>query len=134
MADTFTVGEAEDRVRDILLDDFGDSYRFTHKEIYREMQSAIERIWLRAPSSRYVNGLIVHSKFLAGTEGSDAIPDRYDDDSVAGFQAWQVNMERRWLDALVYYVVHKMYLKDDADTANAGLADRYLQLHNEALA
>ena len=129
----FTVGDVEDRVREILLDTYVNSYRFEPKEIYRALQSAIDRVRLLKPSSRYVRGNIVGAMFVDENGDTYPIPASYDDVTVSDFRAKFVNMERRWLDAVVFYVVHRMYLKDDPDTSNANLAARYLELHTEAL-
>ena len=49
------------------------------------------------------------------------------------FRAFTVNMEDRWMESLVYYVIHQMYLKDDTDTANATLAQTYYAKFTESV-
>lgn len=122
----FTIGDVEERARLILLDTYADAYRFEPKEIFAETMSALERVRLMRPASRYVGGLM-------STELDIEVPSTFTDESLAAFRETVVEMEFFWLEAVVYYVVHKMYLKDDADTQNANLAARYLELHNGAL-
>lgn len=122
----FTMGEVESRARLILLDTEESAYRFEPKEIFSETLSALERIRRERPASRYVAGLIVPDIDID-------VPSTFTPASLAGFRAEEVDMERKWIEAAVYYVVHKMYLKDDPDTTNANLAQKYLELYNDAL-
>ena len=152
MATRFKVKDVEDQARLILLDTYADEYRFEPLEMYRALVDGLERIRLMRPASRYVNGLIVEeaklqqSSFYTGglfvtldeggneTVATDELPDfATGQTDIDNFRAMYVNMERRWLPAAVYYVVHRMYLKDDPDTGNAQLAEKYLAMSNEAL-
>lgn len=128
MATKMKIGDAEDAARLILLDTYEDAYRFEPKEIYAAIASAVERIRVARPVSRYVNGLPP-----VDVEFELEIPAILDDAARTAFRALTVNMEKKWQEAVVYYIVHRMYLKDDPDTTNQGLAEKYLQLHTAAL-
>lgn len=120
MADTFTVKEAEDAARLTLLDTSPDAYRFEPKEMFAALSSAIVRIHTIRPESRYVAGLLV--------DYSLSVPAQFTDETLATYRSTEIEMERRWFDAAVYFMVYRMYLKDDPDTSNSKLADHYLQL------
>ncbi len=124
MANTIKIGDVEEAARLILLDTYADAYRFEPKEIYAAIASAVERLRVEQPVSRYVNGLgPVAVEFDYSIPASPA---------TTTWRAYEINMERKWQEAIVYYVVHKMYLKDDPDTTNANLAARYLELYTAA--
>lgn len=64
------------------------------------------------PETRYVGGNLVDVVTLPESDSSPVdVPDRY-------------------AEALVYYVVYKCYLNDDADTVNQQLAETYLGKFN----
>lgn len=123
---TFKVGEVEEQARLILLDTEESAYRFEPKEIYQAIAQGVERIRRTKPVSRYVDMLLGANVEFEHTIQSQPNPSTFRDKDI--------RMERRWLEAVVYYVVHKMYLKDDPDTTNANLAAQYLKLFNEAIA
>ena len=125
MARKFTVKDVEDGARLILLDTYEDAYRFEPKEMFAATTSAIERVRLARPASRYVGGIMVDFDL--------EVPATFTDASLAAFRNTEIEMERRWLEATIYYVVHRMYLKDDPDTKNDNLAAKYLELFNGAL-
>ena len=138
----FTVKEAEDAARLLLLDTDENAYRFEPKEIHAAMVDALERIRLERPASRYVGGILVDLRFIQISDGGqidtstivDSPPANYAvTTDVEVFRNRHVDMERRWLPAVVNYVVHRMYLKDDPDTTNANLAQKYLELYVNAL-
>lgn len=120
----FTVKEAEDAARTILLDTYEGAYRFEPKEVFEEISRALGNLRREQPASKYVAGLLVSCEL--------DVPANFTPTSLAAFRATELNMERRWMEAVVYYVVHKMYLKDDPDTTNANLAQRYLELYTAA--
>lgn len=122
------IGEAEDAARLILLDTYSDAYRFEPKEIYAALASAVEHIRVARPASRYVNGA---SPVAVGFEV--AIPATFTPETLEGFRSQEVELEKRWQEAAVYYIVHRMYLKDDPDTSNQALSEKYLQLYTVAL-
>ena len=124
MANKIKIGDVEEAARLILLDTYEDAYRFEPKEIYAAIASAVERLRVEQPVSRYVNGLGPEP-----VEFDHSIPPS---PAVAEWRTKTINMERKWQEAIVYYVVHKMYLKDDPDTTNANLAARYLELYTAA--
>jgi len=125
----FTVKEVEDAARDILLDTNEGAYRFEPKEIYSAMKDGLLRIRHERPSSRYVGGLLVDLEFVDGSTSTSDIPAVPGED----FKDYEVTMEERWKEAVVYYVVHRMYLKDDPDTKNDALAERYFNMYKTAL-
>ena len=97
----FTVGDVEEQARQILLDDYEDSYRFEPKEVYQATADAVQRVRLERPVSRYVNGLI-----SAELEAEFQIPTVVDAQNIAATRGQEIVMERKWLMAVVYYVVH----------------------------
>lgn len=121
----FKIGDVEDMARTILLDTEDDAYRFVPKEIYQALWDGLKHINNVRPESRYVNGLLVDLGFV--------LPAAYDSATVTAYRGTDVNMEDRWREAAVYYVVHRMYLKDDADTQNAALAKQYLDMFNASV-
>ena len=125
MARKFTVKDVEDGARLILLDTYEDAYRFEPKEVFAATSDALERVRLARPASRYVGGIMVDFDL--------EVPATFTDASLAAFRNTEIEMERRWLEATIYYVVHRMYLKDDPDTKNDNLAAKYLELFNGAL-
>ena len=129
----FTVGSVEDEARLILLDTHDDAYRFEPKEVYQAMKDGLLRIRRERPVSRYVGGLIVDLGFVGQTDTVTDVPAVLDAATREGFRAREVTMEERWKEAVVYYVVHRMYQKDDPDTTNANLAQKYLELYANAL-
>lgn len=127
MARKFTVKDVEDGARLILLDTYEDAYRFEPKEVFAATSDALERVRLARPASRYVGNIMVDA------ESELDIPSTFTDESLAAFRNTEIQMGRRWMEAVIFYVVHKMYLKDDPDTKNDSLAQKYLELFNGAL-
>ena len=114
-----TVKDIEEQARNILLDTDENAYRFTEKEVYLALKQGIAEVKRLRPESRYVNGLLI--------EYDLSVP------SVApagGWAAWAasqtISMDEFFQQALIFFVVYRMYLKDDADTNNAQLAKEYL--------
>ena len=127
MARKFTVKDVEDGARLILLDTYEDAYRFEPKEVFAATSDALERVRLARPASRYVGNIMVDA------ESELDIPSTFTDESLTAFRNTEIQMGRRWMEAVIFYVVHKMYLKDDPDTKNDNLAQKYLELFNGAL-
>lgn len=138
---TFKVKDVEEQARLVLLDTQEDNYRFEPKEIHAAMLDALERIRVVRPVSRYVCGILVDLAFheidvATGdvTTSVTTLPPSYGDiANVETFRNRYVTMERRWLPAVVYYVIHRMYMKDDPDTKNDELSRKYLELHTDAI-
>ena len=134
MSEKFTIAEVEDEARLILLDTQDDAYRFEPKEIYQAIKDGLLRIRRERPASRYVGGLLVDLTFGDGTtDYAPVIPQTLDDGTRETLRARIVSMESRWKEAVVFYVVHRMYQKDDPDTSNNALSEKYLQLYVNAL-
>lgn len=122
---TFTAGEVESAARLLLLDTDADAYRFEPKEVFAATASAVDRVRLERPASRYVGGCIEDYEL--------DVPSTFSPETLEAFRGTEIRMERRWREAVVYYVVHKMYLKDDPDTKNDALSQKYLELYAAAL-
>lgn len=136
----FTIKEIERQVRIKTLDTDADAYRYAPIEVYQAIRDGVRLIWHKKPESRYVDGLMVSKGLLIGGAQADfVVPETfpvtigstsYDN---AAYVALTINMEERYMEPLVYYVIHQMYLKDDTDTANSGLAKTYYEKFMEAL-
>ena len=128
----FTIKEIERQARVKLLDTYEDNYRFNPTEIFDAMRDGLRMIRNVRPESKYVDGLLTGKMLLInGLEADFDVPESFPA-TIGGttytldqFRAFTVNMEDRWMESLVYYVIHQMYLKDDTDTANATLAQTY---------
>lgn len=135
MATKFKVKEVEDAARLILLDTYDNAFRFEPKEIYAAMWDGLLRIRRERPQSRYVGGLLADLKIVGETATWTSIPAITDsgDNTRENFRDGDVEMEERWKEAVVYYVVFRMYQKDDPDTKNDALSARYFEMYNAAL-
>ncbi|MGN0847818.1 MAG: DUF6682 family protein [Kiritimatiellia bacterium] len=136
----FTINEIERQARVKLLDTYEDNYRFQPTEIFDAMRDGLRMIRNVRPESKYVKGLLTDEMLLVnGVETDFTVPASFPA-TIGGttytldqFRAFTVNMENRWMESLVYYVIHQMYLKDDTDTANANLASAYYSKFNESV-
>lgn len=137
MATKFKVKEVEDAARLILLDTYDTAFRFEPKEIYAAMWDGLLRVRRERPQSRYVGGLLSDLKIVNSTENVEwtSIPEITDsgNNTRENFRNGEVSMEERWKEAVVYYVVFRMYQKDDPDTKNDALSTRYFEMFNAAL-
>lgn len=136
----FTIKEIERQARVKLLDTYEDNYRFNPTEIFDAMRDGLRMIRNVRPESKYVDGLLTGKMLLVnGLEADFDVPESFPA-TIGGttytldqFRAFTVNMEDRWMESLVYYVIHQMYLKDDTDTANATLAQTYYARFTESV-
>lgn len=136
----FTIKEIERQARVKLLDTYEDNYRFNPTEIFDAMRDGMRMIRNVRPESKYVDGLLTGKMLLInGLEADFDVPESFPA-TIGGttytldqFRAFIVNMEDRWMESLVYYVIHQMYLKDDTDTANATLAQTYYTKFTESV-
>ena len=136
----FTIKEIERQARVKLLDTYEDGYRFNPTEIFDAMRNGLRMIRNVRPESKYVDGLLTGKMLLVnGQEADFDVPESFPA-TIGGttytldqFRAFTVNMEDRWMESLVYYVIHQMYLKDDTDTANANLAQAYYAKFTESV-
>lgn len=128
MGSKFTVGQVEDEARLILLDTDSYAYRFEPKEMYAAMKDGLLRLRREQPASKYVDGLISDLAFVGERTSTSDIPQTPDET----FRGYEVTMEERWKEAIVYYVVHRMYQKDDPDTKNDTLSARYFEMYTAA--
>lgn len=136
----FAIKEIERQVRVKLLDTYEDNYRFNPTEIFDAMRDGLRMIRNVRPESKYVNGLLTGKMLVIDGEEEDFIVPESFPATIEGttytldqYRAFTVNMEDRWMEALVYYVIHQMYLKDDTDTANAQLAQVYYTKFTESV-
>lgn len=136
----FTIKEIERQARVKLLDTYEDNYRFAPTEIFDAMRDGLRMIRNVRPESKYVDGLLTGKMLIInGLEADFDVPESFPA-TIGGttytldqFRAFTVNMEDRWMESLVYYVIHQMYLKDDTDTANATLAQTYYTKFTESV-
>lgn len=104
------------RVRILILDTNTGMPRWTDQELYDAMDDAITVIRSERPDSRYdANGALFDERYGTGTE-SDVIL-----------------LPNSFTEAMVYYMAHKCYLKDDADSVNDGKATQFYQLYQTAV-
>lgn len=121
-----TVWDIEEDVRIILNDTYEDAYRFEPKEVFKAMVQGMVNTRNVRPESRYVNGLLVDltiqvpQSFTTSPNGG----------TLKTFRERVLEIENRWREPLVFYVVSRMYMKDDADTQNANLVTQYTNLYN----
>lgn len=128
----FSIKEIEQQARIKLLDTYEDNYRFAPTEMFHAMRDGLRQIRNVRPESKYVDGLLTQKMLIVnGVETDFIVPESFPA-TIGGtsymldqYRAFIINMEDRWMESLVYYVIHQMYLKDDADTNNANLATTY---------
>lgn len=96
------------KVRSLLGDKFA-PYRWETAELRVHLASALRRLNSLVPATRYVGGAL--------TDGTD-LPEG---------DADELTVPSRYEEAVAYYVAHLCYCDDDPDTANAELANAYLQ-------
>lgn len=120
------VRDVEEDVRTILNDTYEDAYRFEPKEVFKAMVQGMVNTRNVRPESRYVNGLLVDLTI--------AVPQSFTTEPNGGslkvFRDQVLEMDDRWREPLVFYIVSRMYMKDDADTQNANLVKQYTDLYN----
>ena len=136
----FTIKEIENQARIKLLDTYSDNYRFHPTEMFHAMRDGLRMIRNIRPESRYVNCLLTDKMLIINSVESDfVVPESFpctiDGTSytLEDYRNFQINMEDRWMESLVYYVIHQMYLKDDTDTNNANLAQTYYAKFTESV-
>lgn len=136
----FTIREIERQVRVKTLDTYEDNYHFAPAEIFDAMRDGLRMIRNVRPESKYVDGLLTGKMLVVdGVESDFTVPESFPATigdttyTLDQYRAFQVNMEDRWMESLVYYVIHQMYLKDDTDTANANLAQTYYTKFTESV-
>ena len=131
-----TIKNIEDRARTLLLDTYGESCRYAPKEMFYALREGVRTLNKLRPETRYVNGLLEERALTDLSYNKrlpffvfEAEPTQVDgvNYSLDTYRNLTLNLSERYEDALVNYVVYAMYLKDDADTANAQLASAYYQ-------
>lgn len=102
----FSTSDVTAKVRRIIGDNF-EPYRWEDAEIREHLQTAIKRLNVNVPSTRYIGDDMVD--YIELPEDADA----------------DISIHDSYEESLVYYVVHLCYTKDDPDTSNAELAAAY---------
>ena len=136
----FTIKEIENQARVKLLDTYSDNYRFAPAEMFHAMRDGLRMIRNIRPESKYVDGLLTDKMLLVNNTETDFIVPESFPATINGtsytldqYRAFTINMEDRWMESLVDYVIHQMYLKDDSDTTNATLAQTYYSKFTESV-
>ena len=136
----FTIKEIENQARVKLLDTYDDNYRFEPQEMFHAMRDGLRMIRNVRPESRYVNGVLTGGMLLINGDEEDFVVPEAFPATIGGtsytldqYRTFTINMEDRWMESLVYYVISQMYLKDDIDTANANLATTYYNKFAESV-
>lgn len=113
-----TIGIMESAVREILLDSNESGYRWSSPVIFRGLRDGLKRLNSIRPESRYFGLMLVSIDFPAvdGVMTSEQI------ETVRGTT---VLIDERWIEAVVYYAVHKAYQPDNPDTMNDALSSKY---------
>lgn len=106
-----TVKSVEEKARRILQDTEKE-YRWSSKEMRDSLQEGVYALNAIRPETRYVDGELFDTVELPDSDTEE------------------LTIKNRYEEALVYYVVHKCYLNDSTDTANAQLAEMYLGKFN----
>lgn len=106
-----TVAEIERKARRILQDTVAE-YRWTSADIRDALQEGVYALNAIRPETRYVDGLLRDVIALPKTDDA------------------RIDVNDRYEEALVFYVVYKCYLVDDTDTVNQQLAETYLGKFN----
>lgn len=109
--DGMTFADIEKKARR-LLGDTTYPYHWPIEELRDHAQEGLRSINAIRPETRYVNGLVTDGTVLPST-----------DDAV-------IEMNDRYEEALVYFVVYRCYLNDNTDTENAQLSESYLSKFN----
>lgn len=82
------------------LDDTVQPYRWNDDELREHLQTALRRLNVRVPATRYVNGIVLDYITLPG-----------DDDA-------ELPVDDRYAEALALYVAYLAYYNDATDTVN----------------
>lgn len=90
----------------VKLLDTNSPYRWSEQELLDGVRMAVRHIRSIRPETRYVGGVL--------------------SDFDVGYATDEIPVDDRFEEALAYYVVYYAYLKDDADTVNAQLAESFL--------
>jgi len=124
----FTINDVEDAARTVLLDTDSSAYRYTPREIFIAIRDGMKQLRGIRPETRYVKGELtdVLLKTSAGSDQDFTIPT--DASGYDTFRTHRINMEDRWQETLAYYVIFRMYLKDDPDTVNNEQAKNYFSM------
>jgi hypothetical protein len=115
-----TIGSIEHDVRVLLLDTDESGYRFSSYNLFCGIRDGIKRLNSVRPESRYFGLALVLIDFPAVDVDMTA-------EEIETVRDTVVLVEERWIEAVVFYALHKAYLIDSSDTANAALSADYLK-------
>lgn len=116
-----TIGSLEQDVREILIDTYHTGYRWSPYVLFCGLRDGIKRLNSVRPESRYFGLTLVKIDFPAVSGSMTA-------EEIATVRATVVLVEEKWREAVVFYALHKAYMPENPDTANAELSDKYLKL------
>lgn len=114
-----TIGSIEHDVRVLLLDTGESDNRFSPYDLFCGIRDGLKRLNSVRPESRYFGLALVLITFPAISP--DMTPAE-----ITAVRETALLVEDRWIEAVVYYALHKAYLIDSSDTANAALSADYL--------
>lgn len=116
-----TIQTMEESVRGILIDIKASNYRFKPVVIFRGLRDGLKRLQSLRPESRYF-GMRLCSLDFPSVDGE------LTDEEVQEVRNTSLLIDERWIEAVVYYALHKAYQPDNPDTANDDLSGKYLKL------
>jgi hypothetical protein len=116
-----TIGSLEQDVREILIDTYPSGYRWSPYVLFCGLRDGIKRLNSVRPESRYFGLTLVKIDFPA-VDGSMTA------EEIETVRDTVVLVEEKWHEAVVFYALHKAYMPESPDTANAKLSAYYLSL------
>ena len=87
-----------------IIEDTVEPYRWSEGEMIENLQSALRRLAVLAPQTRYVNGIV---------KDQIPVPDEPDENMV---------LHEKYGEPLALYIAYLCYLNDATDTVNANRA------------
>ena len=114
-----TLLEMESAVREMLLDNFAGSYRWSSVFILNSLYEGVQLLFQLRPESRYSGLDLVKLAIPVVTA-----------QTLSTEQAKTLYIDPRWNRALIYYAAGKCLEVDSADTANAQRSTEYLSQFN----
>lgn len=87
-----------------IVEDTVEPYRWPDEEMHEHLQSALRRLAVLAPQTRYVNGIVMDQI---------PVPDEPDE---------SMSLHEKYGEPLALYIAYLCYLNDATDTVNANRA------------
>lgn len=116
-----TIGSLEQNVREILIDTYPSGYRWSPYVLFCGIRDGIKRLNSVRPESRYFGLALVKIDFPSVSASMTS-------EAITTVRGTVVLVDERWHEAVVFYALHKAYMPENPDTANADLSDKYLKL------